>query len=463
METILLVEDDACEQRAIATFLKNRDHQVLTASNGKAAMERFAQVPDVIVTDLKMAGGDGLEVLHAAHEALPETPVILITGHGTIGSAVEAMKQGAFDYLTKPVNPEELLLTIERAAERSQLQREVRRLRQLMEERGGLFGMIGSSEPMRRVFEQIQLVAPTRSTVLVTGESGTGKELVARALHQLSPRKDRPFVPLNCAAVPKELAESELFGHIKGAFTGAIDKRIGKFMAANRGTLLIDEIGEMELPIQAKLLRALETRTISPIGANEEQSVDVRVVAATHRNLRSLVDEGKFREDLYYRLHVVQIDLPPVRQRREDIPLLVATFLQQLDKEYGRNVLEVSLDAMDALRSYQWPGNVRELRNMLEGIVVMSRKEVIELADLPLSIQGSDAQERTPRFSGGMTLADMEREAIQQSLRQTGGNRKRTAKLLGISTRTLFRKIHEYGLEDPLHGVTAKAASSQSA
>jgi len=267
-------------------------------------------------------------------------------------------------------------------------------------------------------------------------------------------------VALNCAAIPKDLAESELFGHARGAFTGATDKRIGKFMAANRGTLLIDEIGEMELPVQAKLLRSLETRTISPIGASEEQTVDVRVVAATHRNLRAFVDEGKFREDLYYRLHVVQIDLPPLRQRREDIPLLVATFLHQLNKEHGRNVLEVALDAMDALQSYHWPGNVRELRNVLEGTVVLSRKDVIELADLPLDIQGNKAQEAMPHFRPGMTLSHLEREAIQQCLLLTGGNRQRTAKLLGISTRTLLRKIQEYSLEDPLHTEVPKAPSS---
>jgi two-component system, NtrC family, response regulator AtoC len=334
----------------------------------------------------------------------------------------------------------------------------VRRLRQQLEERGGLFGMVGNSAAMRRVFDEIQLVAPTRSTVLITGESGTGKELVARAVHQLSPRKDGPFVALNCAAIPKDLAESELFGHAKGAFTGATDKRIGKFTAAHRGTLLIDEIGEMDLPVQAKLLRALETRAISPVGSNEEHAVDVRVVAATHRNLRSLADESKFRDDLYYRLHVVQIDLPPLRQRREDIPLLVATFLQQLNKEHGRNVQGISLDAMDALQSYHWPGNVRELRNVLEGMVVLARKEVIELASLPLDIQGSKACETVPRFRPGITLADLEREAIQQCLLQTGGNRQRTATLLGISTRTLLRKIQEYRLEDPLRGEAPKTA-----
>jgi DNA-binding NtrC family response regulator len=362
MERILLVEDEAREQRAVATFLKHRGYEVLTAADSTAASQLLAQIPDIIVTDLKLAGSDGLGVLREAHQALPETPVIITTGHGSIASAVQAMKQGAFDYLTKPINPDEILLVIQRAAERSRLQREVRRLRQQVEERGGLSGIVGNSEPMRHVFDQIRLVAPTRSTALITGESGTGKELVARAIHHLSPRKDGPFVALNCAAIPRDLAESELFGHAKGAFTGATDRHIGKFAAADRGTLLIDEIGEMELPVQAKLVRTLETRTINAVGSNEEQCVDVRVVAATHRNLRSLVAGGKFREDLYYRLYVVHIDLPPLRQRQEDIPLLAATFLAQLNEEHDRSTQEISLDAMEALQHYHWPGNVRELR-----------------------------------------------------------------------------------------------------
>jgi len=313
--------------------------------------------------------------------------------------------------------------------------------------------MVGNSAPMLRVFEQILLVAPTSCTVLITGESGTGKELVVRAIHQFSRHKEGSFVALNCAAIPKDLAESELFGHAKGAFTGATEKRIGKFMAAHRGTLLIDEIGEMDRQVQAKLLRALEMHIITPVGSNEEQRVDVRVVAVTNRNLRSLVDDGKFREDLYYRLNVVHIDLPPLRQRREDIPLLVATFLQQLNREHGRHVREVAPDAMDALKGYRWPGNIRDLRNVLEGVMILSRKEVIELADLPLDVQGSEVRETVPRFRPGITLAELEREAIQECLIQTGGNRHRTAKLLGISTRTLLRKIREYGLEDPLRRV----------
>jgi DNA-binding NtrC family response regulator len=276
---------------------------------------------------------------------------------------------------------------------------------------------------------------------------------------EIEARKDGPFVALNCAAIPKDLAESELFGHVKGAFTGATERRIGKFAAADRGTLLIDEIGEMELPVQAKLVRTLETRTISPLGSNEEYRVDVRVVAATHRNLRTLVDEGGFREDLYYRLNVIRIDLPPLRERPEDIPLLVATFLQQLNDEHGRNVQEVSPEAMGALQSYHWPGNIRELRNLLEGIVVLSRKEVIDLVDLTPDIQASKARAAEPRVPPGLTLAELERDAIQQCLIDTGGNRHQTAELLGISTRTLLRKIRPYRLEDPLRPTAAAAAA----
>jgi DNA-binding NtrC family response regulator len=455
MDKILLVEDDADVQHGMTLFLQNHGYEVLAVADARSASKLLAHVPDVIVTDLRLGGGDGLDLLREAHQLLPETPVIIATGYGTVSGAVEAMKQGAFDYLTKPINPEKLLLVIQRAVERSQLHREVRHLRRQLEQRGGLGGMVGTCASMRRVFEQIRRVAPTRSTDLITGESGTGKELVARAIHQLSPRKDGPFVALNCAAIPKDLAESELFGHVKGAFTGATDRRIGKFAAAHGGTLLVDEIGEMELPVQAKLLRTLETHTISPVGSNEDQRVDVRVVAATHHNLLALVKEGKFREDLYYRLNVIHIDLPPLRERLEDIPLLVAVFLQQLAKEHGRDMQQVSPAAMASLRSYHWPGNVRELRNVLEGVVVLSEKKEIDLDDLPLNIEVSKpdgAQETDSRFRPGSTLADLEREAIQQCLTRIGGNRQRTAELLGISTRTLLRKIREYGLKDPLAG-----------
>lgn len=315
----------------------------------------------------------------------------------------------------------------------------------------GFLNMVGGTTAMRKVFEQIQLVAATRSTVLITGETGTGKELVARALHELSPRRENALVALNCAAIPKDLAESEMFGHAKGAFTGATEKHLGKFVAADHGTLLIDEIGEMTTPVQAKLLRVLETHAVTPVGSNSERAVDVRVLTATHRDLRCLADAGNFREDLFYRLHVVTIDLPPLRQRRCDIPSLVLTFLQEFNTEHGRRVAGISPAALDALEAYSWPGNIRELRHVLESLVIMSRKEIIDLADLPPEIQGSKVREMIPRFRPGITLAELEREAIQQCLLQTRGNRKQTATLLGISTRTLLRKIREYGLGDPLH------------
>lgn len=323
------------------------------------------------------------------------------------------------------------------------------------DEEPGLPDLVGDSPAMRQVFDQIRLVAPTRSTVLITGESGTGKELAVRAIHRLSPRRDGPLVALNCAAIPRELAESELFGHAKGAFTGATDRRLGKFAAADRGTLLIDEIGEMALPVQAKLLRTLETRTINPVGSNDEQPVDVRVVAATHRDLRGMAESGTFREDLYYRLHVVHIHLPPLRQRRDDIPLLLSGFLDEFVREHGRDVREVTPAAMDALRAYHWPGNVRELRNVLEGAVVLSRTGVIDLNDLALDECGIEVVKTAPQFRPGVTLAGMEREAIQRCLVHTGGSRRRSAELLGISTRTLLRKIREYRLEDPRHPALA--------
>ena len=323
--------------------------------------------------------------------------------------------------------------------------------------------IVCGSSPLRNVLEKIKLAAPCRSTVLVTGDSGTGKELVARAIHRLSPRSDGPFVALNCAAIPRELAESELFGHCKGAFSGATESRVGKFMAAHRGTLLIDEIGEMELPIQAKLLRTLETRTVSPVGSNDEQVVDVRVVAATHRDPRALTDQGRFREDLFYRLNVVHVHLPPLHERQADLPLLVETFLRQLNAEHGRQVRSISADAMLALRAYRWPGNIRELRNMLEGIVVLSKKVVIELADLPSEIRKPAAASIVPRRCTTMTLDELERDAIQERLIEAGGRRQRAAELLGISVRTLIRKIQKYKLNDPLRAPTVDNGQASAA
>jgi DNA-binding NtrC family response regulator len=311
----------------------------------------------------------------------------------------------------------------------------------------GLIDMVGNSTVMRRVYERIRIVAATRSTVLITGESGTGKELVARALHELSPRRVGPFVALNCAAIPKELAESELFGHFAGAFTGAARKRTGRMMAADGGTLLIDEIGEMDRFVQAKLLRVLETRSVTPVGANDEQPMDVRIVAATHRNLHELVSEGSFREDLFYRLNVIRIALPPLRQRVEDIPLLADAFLRKLNKEHAKSVCEISAEAMQALLSHRWPGNVRELYNALAAAVVMAQQPVIELCDLPPEIHEFKKRDLVLGHRTEFTLSALEREAIRQRLNQTGGSRQKAAKLLGISTRALANKMRRHGLE----------------
>jgi DNA-binding NtrC family response regulator len=311
----------------------------------------------------------------------------------------------------------------------------------------GLLDMIGQSPQMSRVFEQIQIVAPTRCTVLITGESGTGKELVARAVHHLSPRKPGPFATLNCAAIPKELAESELFGHFAGAFTGAARRRKGRIMAADGGTLFIDEIGEMDPVVQSKLLRVLECRSVTPVGADDEQATDVRVVAATHRDLRQLVRQGSFREDLFYRLNVIHVELPPLRERLDDLAALVRSFLRRLNDEHGRVVCDVSAEAMEALRRHNWPGNIRELYNTLESAVILSRSSVIDLKDLPAAICDTAQGCMPAEFHEQQTLFELEGQAIQQCLARTQGNRKMTSNLLGISTRTLANKMRRHGME----------------
>jgi two-component system, NtrC family, response regulator HydG len=446
-DKILVVEDDVRQQAALAALVRNRHYQVLTASDGPSACRLLECSPDIVLTDLRLPNGDGMRVLREARRALPGLPVVVITGHGTVADAVGAMREGALDFLTKPVDPQELLRVIDLAAERSRSRREIGRFQRQARESIGPFGMIGASAVMRSAFEHIERVASTHCTVLITGESGTGKELVARAIHERSPRKAGPFVALNCAAIPKELSESELFGHFKGAFTGASGCRVGKFAAADRGTLLLDEIGEMDPTLQAKLLRTLESHTINPVGSNEEQPVDVRIVAATHRDLRSLVDSGKFRDDLYYRLNVVRIDLPPLRQRPEDVPLLTVAFLQELACENHRSMKELSHEAMTALGRYRWPGNVRELRNVLERLVILSGKEVIDVDDLPLDLVADKQRESPSGFPPALTLLEIECAAIQECLSASNGNRRRTAQSLGISTRTLLRKIRTYELK----------------
>jgi DNA-binding NtrC family response regulator len=441
---VLLVDDDRLSREAMADWLRSEGFDVIAVADGQAALQHLYDGVAVLVTDLKMPRMDGLQLLRQAKEQTPHVAVILITAYGTVETAVAALKEGAFDYLTKPVKPDDLANKVRQAVTQRAMATEIASLHAQLNERYGFENIVGKSPAMRAVFEKVRLVSDTKSTVLIAGESGTGKELIARALHHNSSRRHKPFVPVNCAAIPETLIESELFGHEKGAFTGAVERRTGLFQAAHGGTLFIDEIGEMKLGLQSKLLRAIETRRIMPVGSSRETEVDVRLVAATNRDLQEEVKKGAFREDLYYRLKVVEIHLPPLRERPEDIPLLVRFFLDEIARENQRPTRDIAPEALDLLLAYNWPGNVRELRNTLEGIIVLSTRERIEVADLPEHLRQNASTQAVIRH--GMTMADIEREAIRRTLEQTGGRRTEAAKLLDLSVRTLQRKIKEYNL-----------------
>lgn len=441
---VLLVEDDRLGREAMADWLQSEGFDVLAVADGQTALQHIHDGIAVIVTDMKLPRTDGLELLRRARELAPHAVVILITAFGTVETALTALKEGAFDYLTKPVNPDELANKVRQAVTQREMAVEIASLHAQLNKHYGFENLIGKSPTMRAVFEKVRLVADTKSTVLITGESGTGKELIARALHHNSGRRNKPFIPVNVTAIPETLVESELFGHEKGAFTGATERRIGLFQAAQSGTLFIDEIGEMVPGAQSKLLRAIESRRVMPVGSTKEVEVDVRLVAATNRNLHEEVKQGAFREDLYYRLKVVEIHLPPLRERHEDIPLLTRFFLDEIARENRRPVRDIAPEALDLLLAYNWPGNVRELRNTLEGIIVLSTRERIDVADLPEQLrQAASAQAVIRR---GMTMAEIEKEAIRRALEQTGGRRTEAAKALGLSVRTLQRKIKEYQL-----------------
>jgi DNA-binding NtrC family response regulator len=440
----LLVDDDRLGREAMADWLRSEGLDVIAVADGQAAVQHIHDGVAVIVTDLKMPRTDGLEVLRRAKAEAPHAAVILITAFGTVETAVAALKEGAFDYLTKPVKPDDLANKVRQAVARRAMAAEIACLHAQLNERYGFENLVGKSPAMRAVFEKVRLVADAKSTVLITGESGTGKELVARALHHNSGRRNKPFVPVNITAIPETLVESELFGHEKGAFTGATERRVGLFQAAQGGTLFIDEIGDMNPGVQSKLLRAIETRRVMPVGSTKEVEVDVRVVVATNRNLQEDVKQGKFREDLYYRLKVVEIHLPPLRERPEDVPLLTRFFIDEIARENRRPARDIAPEAMDLLLAYNWPGNVRELRNTLEGVIVVSTRERIEASDLPEQLcQGASAQAVIRR---GMTMAEIEKEAIRRALEQTSGRRTEAAKILDLSVRTLQRKIKEYKL-----------------
>jgi len=446
---VLIVDDDEAHAEALAEGLELDDHFCKIATSGAEAVERLQEESfDAVLTDLVMYDVTGLEVLSECRKLQPDAVVLLVTGHGSVETAVEAMRSGAADYLTKPVNLGELRTKLPRAVSAVRDRKANIELRRQLDKRFGFEKIIGHSPQMQRVFDVLGQVASTTATVLILGESGTGKELVAQALHQNSQRKERPFAAVNCAALSEGLIESELFGHVKGAFTGAVSQKEGRFKYADGGTLFLDEVGDMPVETQAKLLRVLENREVVPVGGNESQAVDVRLVAATNRNLREMVQAGTFREDLLFRLQVISVDLPPLRDRTGDIPLLIDHFISEFAEEHEKVVAGIGPEARAALVRYPWPGNVRELRNALENMVLLSRGDTLELGDVPVHVLDGDVA--VPVSGGfdmtGRTLKETERELIGQNLALFEGNREKTAKSLGIGERTLYRKIKEYGL-----------------
>ena len=442
---VLVVEDQETERRAVTQILKSEGFTVFGAENADKALGYMEENMDVVLSDLHMGDVSGLDLLHLWKKKRPETQFIVLTGHSSVDTAVEAIKSGAYDYLTKPIHPDELILLIRRAVETLQKDKEIDNLRRRLDQKFGLDQIVGQSKLMKDVFAKIQRAAPVDSTVLILGESGTGTELVAQALHHNSPRKKGPFVAVNCAAVPATLVESELFGHVRGAFTGATDRRVGRFEQADGGTLFIDEIGDFELGLQAKLLRVLETLTVTPVGGHEDRKVNVRVIAATSRDIRRMLEDGTFREDLYYRLNVVTIGLPPLRLRTDDIPLMVEHFLREISQQKHTATKRIAPEVMRRFEAYRWPGNVRELRNTLERMMVLADGEVLTENDLPEEILAASNDAAPPKeMPTNMTMDELERLAITKALEQCAGNRTHAAERLGISVRTLQRKLRHY-------------------
>ncbi len=423
---------------------------VTACADGDTALEEFREnLHDLVVTDIRMPGLDGLELLKRLRAISPETPVIVITGHGTVDTAVQAMKEGAFDFLTKPFPTDKLHLTLDRARKMARLQRENRELRRAVERTFKFENLVGSSESMRRLYELLELTAPSMSTVLISGETGTGKELVARAIHYNSPRAEAPFVTVNCGALPESLVEAELFGHRKGAFTGADSNRPGKFETADGGTLFLDEVGEIPVELQPKILRALETGEIDRVGQDQASRIDVRIVAATNCDLEQSISEGTFRRDLYYRLAVVQMTVPPLRERRDDIPLLAEHFLARFGERNQRSGLRFPPQVFALFHRYPWPGNVRELENAVERMVVLSREDVLSLEVLPEQILTGGEQDKISLQlpATGVDFETLEKDFIRQALRRTQGNQTQAARLLGMTRSTLLYRMQKFKLK----------------
>ena len=446
---ILIVDDEANARAALSEILREEGYETETAADGFKALGKLgAFSPDLILTDLKMPGLDGLGLLKEARAASPSTVLVVMTAFGTIDSAVEAIKLGAENYLTKPLEPGSLIAVVERAMEKARLMAEAAVLRERLRERNAFGHIVGEHPSMKALLETVAQVAPSRSSVLIVGESGTGKELVAAALHRASTRAQQPLVRLNCAALSESLLESELFGHERGAFTGAVGRREGRFKQADGGTLFLDEVGEIPAATQVKLLRFLQEREFERVGGNETLKVDVRVVAATNVDLEDRVRRGQFREDLFYRLNVIRVDLPPLRDRRTDVPLLAGFFLRRYAQENGKRILGFSEEAMQRLMAWSWPGNVRELEHAVERAVVLCRGERIEVEQLPgpMIVGSARSKEAEGRpVIPGSSIAELERYAILETLRAVGGSTSKAAKLLGVSARKIQYKLHEYG------------------
>lgn len=449
---VLIVDDEKSMCEMLETALRMRGYETSWCQSADAALELLSEREfDVVLTDVRMPGTTGLQLCQQVGALRPDIPVVVMTAFGTMETAVAAIRSGAYDFLTKPVELEMLSLTIARAAERRRLQKQIHLLEQQAESSHGFGELLGESEPMRALYDELQRLAQSEASILITGESGTGKELVARSIHKLSPRRDQPFVAVNCAALSETLLESELFGHVRGAFTDARSERRGLFLEAEGGTLLLDEMGDMPMTMQVKLLRALEENRLRPVGSDREVEFDVRVLAATHRDLESAVDDGRFRQDLFYRINVIQLHLPPLRARGADILRLATHYVQRFAEQAGKHVSGLADTAAERLLGYSWPGNVRELRNVMERAVALTRHDTVTLDDLPEKIRqhqsdtlwlGSDDPTEL------VSLEQIERRYIEHVLKAVQGNRTQAAKILGLDRKTLYRKL-KADEEDP--------------
>ncbi|MBO7164438.1 MAG: sigma-54-dependent Fis family transcriptional regulator [Spirochaetaceae bacterium] len=445
--TILIIDDEKNIREGLSAALELDGYSVKLAANGAEGLALIEKGDiDLVITDLRMPGISGEEVLAKVRGESPGIPVIVLTGHGSIDTAVDAMRNGAYDFLTKPLSLDRLSLIVKRALAGRELEIRHSSLQQELDAKASFESIIGKSAEMQRIFQMVRKAADSKASVLITGESGTGKELIANALHNLSPRKNHPFIKVHCAALSETLLESELFGHEKGAFTGAAARKRGRFELANTGTIFLDEIGEINQNVQIKILRVLQDKRFERVGGEDTLEVDVRVIAATNRNLEEEIAQGRFREDLFYRLNVVHIQVPPLRDRKDDIPLMLNAFLDEFNRENNKSITGFDARSRSALYKYDWPGNIRQLRNCVESAVVMCSGNEITLEDLPPTVRGA-AESNVIQVPVGISMAEAEKIIIQQNLASNQGNKSKTADILGIGRKTLHRKLEEYGEE----------------